>query len=125
MTTKKCLKVQLKKRTTEAELSMLEGSLSSSNSVAEARSSSDNNKNNNITAAAPSLNSSGSVLEVAPLSSAEPSPPVSNEELVLESMFEKLDPAKKLILSTTNHGFDLIYGRRSKVLLMCPKISML
>ncbi|KAG2201227.1 hypothetical protein INT47_013038 [Mucor saturninus] len=36
MTTKKCLKMQLKKRTTEAELSILEGSLSSSNSVGEA-----------------------------------------------------------------------------------------
>ncbi|KAI9338618.1 hypothetical protein BD770DRAFT_448310 [Pilaira anomala] len=108
MTTKKRLKVQLKKRTTEAELSMLEGSLSSSNSVAEAPSSSDNNNNGNIMAAAPSLNNSGSVLEVAPsffstsanLSSAEPSPPVRNGELMLESMFEKLDPAKKWILST-------------------------
>lgn len=103
MTTKKCLKVQLKRRTTAAELSMLEGSLSSSNSVAEAPSSSDNNNNNgNILAAAHSLNSSGSVSEVSPSScstsdnssSAEPSLPVSDRDQMLESMFEKLDPAK-------------------------------
>ncbi|CAO3644918.1 unnamed protein product [Mucor hiemalis] len=104
----KCLKVQLKKQTTEAKLSMLEGSLSSSNSVVEAPSSSDNNNGGSIMAAAPILNSSDSVLEVAPssiststdLSSAEPSPPVSVGDPVLENMFEKLDPAKKWILST-------------------------
>ncbi|CEP13683.1 hypothetical protein [Parasitella parasitica] len=136
MTTKKCLKVQLKKRTTEAELSMLEGSLSSSNSVAEAPSSSDNNNNGNIMTAAPSLNSSGSVLEVAPssfstsanLSSAESSPPVSNGELMLESMFEKLDPAKKWILSTGKcvdnelymFGLQCTHDHPSKSLIMDP-----